>query len=153
MRYALVGICAVALLAAGFWLSPSGQQPALGADKDSEAVKTGEYLVTAFALCSDCHTPQDDKGQPNRKRMLQGVSSLPIKPKKEMKEKDWADMSPDITRSGLAGKWKEEDLVKFLTTGKDPDGKSARPPMPAFRMTPKDARAVALYLKSLPGKK
>src|SRR5262245_44022023 len=87
MRYAWVGVCAVALLAAGFWLSPSGQRPALGADKDDEAVKRGEYLVTAVALCTGCHTPHDDKGQPDRGRMLQGVSSLPIKPKKEMKEK------------------------------------------------------------------
>jgi hypothetical protein len=42
-------------------------------------------------------------------------------------------------------------MVKFLTTGSDPDGKKARPPMPAFRLNARDARAAYLYLKSLPG--
>jgi hypothetical protein len=50
----------------------------------------------------------------------------------------------------LAGKWSEEEMVKFLTSGMDADGKKARPPMPAFRVNARDARAVFLYLKSLP---
>jgi mono/diheme cytochrome c family protein len=51
----------------------------------------------------------------------------------------------------LAGKWGEEAMVKFLTTGINPEGEKAMPPMPAFRLNPRDARAVFLYLKSLPG--
>ena len=65
----------------------------------------------------------------------------------------WAAMSPDITRSGLAGQWREEDFVKFLMTGQDPEGKTPRPPMPVFHLQKDDARAVTLYLRSLPGKK
>jgi hypothetical protein len=42
---------------------------------------------------------------------------------------------------------------QFLTTGIDPDGKKAMPPMPAFRLNARDARAVFLYLKSVPGQK
>jgi hypothetical protein len=42
-------------------------------------------------------------------------------------------------------------MVKFLTSGINPDGKKAMPPMPAFRLNAQDARAVFLYLKSLPG--
>ena len=44
-------------------------------------------------------------------------------------------------------------MVKFLTTGIDPGGNKARPPMPAFRLNGDDARAVAVYLRSLPGAK
>ena len=49
--------------------------------------------------------------------------------------------------------WGEADLVKFLMTGKDPEGHEAHPPMPAFRLNEEDARAVTAYLRSLPGKK
>src|SRR4051794_40215477 len=105
MRYVWVGLCAVAALAAGVWLPRVGQQPALGADKDSEAaVKHGGYLVSRVAMCGDCHTPQDKKGKPDHDRLLQGAP-LPIEPKK--KTDDWADHSPDITGGGLAGKWSE----------------------------------------------
>jgi mono/diheme cytochrome c family protein len=44
-------------------------------------------------------------------------------------------------------------MAKFLTTGINPDGEKAMPPMPAFRLNARDARAVALYLKSVPGGK
>ena len=47
----------------------------------------------------------------------------------------------------------KEAMVKFLTTGINPDGEKAMPPMPAFRLNARDARAVALYLRSVPGGK
>jgi mono/diheme cytochrome c family protein len=94
----------------------------------------GAYLVNSVGMCVDCHR-KDLKGGP-----------IPIQPKKEMKP--WADEAPDISAQGLAGKWTEQEAVKFLTTGIDPDGKKARPPMPAFRLSETDARAVALYLHS-----
>jgi len=149
MRYVWVGICAVIVLAAGVWLRME-PQTAHAADKDSDAVKHGEYLVSRVAMCGDCHTPQDKKGKPDHSRLLQGAM-LTIEPKKKID--NWADHSPDITGGGLAGKWSEAQLVKFLSTGVNPDGKKASPPMPAFRFQEKDARAVALYLKSLSGKK
>src|SRR5262245_16379450 len=99
-------------------------------------------------MCGDCHTPPDDRGRPDRTRLLRGTT-VPIRPNKETR--DWADESPDITGSGLAGEWGEEAMVKFLTTGINPDGKKAMPPMPAFRLNARDARAVFHYLKSLPG--
>jgi hypothetical protein len=49
--------------------------------------------------------------------------------------------------------WGEDDMVKFLTTGKNPEGEGPTPPMPVFRLHPDDARAVTAYLRSLPGKK
>ena len=62
--------------------------------------------------------------------------------------KKWETKVPNITSSGVAGKWSEERLVKFLSTGEKVDM-----PMPAYRMTVDDAKAVTAYLRSLPGKK
>jgi mono/diheme cytochrome c family protein len=135
----------------GIWHAPAGQQTAatsqLGGDA-SDLRQHGDYLVNAAILCGDCHTPQDERGQPDRSQLLRGTT-LPIQPKKETT--NWADKSPDITASGLAGQWNEEAMVKFLTTGIDPNGKKARPPMPAFRLSDRDARAVSQYLMSLGG--
>jgi mono/diheme cytochrome c family protein len=124
-----------------------GAKKGRGADT-AGLIRHGEYLVNEVAHCSVCHTPPGSKGQPDRSRLLQGTV-LPIEPKK--KTENWADRSPDITSSGLAGKWSEQDFIKFLMTGVDPDGKTPRDPMPKFHLNARDARAVALYVKSLPG--
>jgi mono/diheme cytochrome c family protein len=153
MRCRSIGLGAVILMAAGTWLAPAGGQPPprAGAKGDDAAlIKRGEYLVNEVAHCSHCHSHPGDKGQPDRARLLQGAT-LPIRPKQPTDH--WADKSPDITRSGLAGMWSEADMVKFLTTGKNPEGEGPTPPMPVFRLHDEDARAVTLYLRSLPGKK
>ena len=137
------------LTVAGIWQMGLGQEPGATKDRPDAAGlrERGAYLVNAAILCGDCHTPQDDKGTPDKARHLRGTS-LPIRPKKETK--NWADESPDITSKGLAGKWSEEEMIKFLTTGMDPHGMKAQPPM-AFRLNASDARAIAVYLKALPG--
>ena len=147
-KYLAAGIAIFAV--AGIWETGVGQEPGATKGRTDAAglQQRGAYLVNAAILCGDCHTPQDDKGAPDKAKYLQGTS-LPIRPKKETK--NWADESPDITSKGLAGKWSEEEMIKFLTTGVDPHGMKAQPPMPAFRLTAADARAVAVYLKSLPG--
>jgi hypothetical protein len=94
--------------------------------------------------------PRNAKGKLDTTRHLQG-GPLTIKPAKETGH--WADKAPNITRGGLAGKWTEAQLVKLLMTGENPEGENPHPPMPAYRMQEKDARAIAQYLKSLPGKK
>jgi cytochrome c553 len=141
------GVSVVVMLAAGVWLARADEPTKSGpkSGDGGQLVKRGEYLVTEVAGCTHCHSPPEDKG-----RMLQ-EATLPIQPKQPTK--NWADKAPDITRSGLAGKWKEADLVKFLTTGKNPDGMIPTPPMPAFHLHDDDARAVAAYLRSLPGAK
>jgi mono/diheme cytochrome c family protein len=149
MRHQCLAVGLAVLAAVGVWHLLAGQESGADAEGRRDAadlVQHGEYLVTSVAMCGDCHTPQDDRGGPDRKRLLRGTT-LPIRPKKEMQ--DWADESPDITGAGLAGKWGEAAMVKFLSTGIDPDGEKAMPPMPAFRLDAHDARAVTLYLKSL----
>jgi len=145
MRFHLLTTSLAVLLVASIG-QPLAAQPPVGGPAD--LIKHGDYLVNRAVLCSDCHTPRDSKGQFDQSRFLQGMV-IPIAPKQPAK--DWADESPNITPSGLAGKWSEEQLVRFLMTGIDPSGNKARPPMPAFRLNAVDARAIALYLKSLPG--
>jgi mono/diheme cytochrome c family protein len=151
MRYQGIGVGAILLLAAGSWYALLAQQPgARPPGNEAALVSHGEYLVSAVAHCSHCHTPQDPKGQPVRDRLLQGAT-LPVVPKQ--KTDNWAAEAPDITKSGLAGMWSEQEMVKFLMTGTNPEGMKPTPPMPVFRLHEQDARAVTAYLRSLPGKK
>jgi len=138
---------------AGIWQVRAAQRSEVDrspAREASDVLKHGEYLVSHVAMCGDCHTPRKSNGDPDQARLLQGAT-LDIVPRQ--KTDQWADESPDITGSGLGREWSLDEMVKFFTTGVDPQGMKATPPMPAFRLQPSDARAVALYLRSLPGKK
>src|SRR5947209_8089362 len=105
------------LVAVGIWQVRAAQESRekqKSTPDTADLRKHGAYLVNSVMLCTDCHTPQDDQGKPDRSRLLRGTT-IPVRPKKETK--NWADEAPDITGSGLAGKWSEEQLVKFLMTG------------------------------------
>lgn len=150
MRPKSFGVGIAVLVAVGIWQARAAQEPVAKQEGDSDTadlLKHGDYLVNRVSMCADCHTPKDDQGKLDSARSLRG-STISIRPKEETKL--WADTAPDITGEGLVAKWSEEEMVKFLTTGSDPYGKQARPPMPAFRLNQRDARAVFLYLKSLP---
>ena len=143
MQWALVLV--LAPLAAVSWRTPSAGQPK--SDKvDDETLKSGSYLVNNVAQCGNCHTPRNAKGELDTTRHLQGA---PIWFKStQIKFEKWEDAAPDLTTSGLARRWGEEKLVKFLSTGGQADA-----PMPAFKLAEADARAVVAYLRSLPAKR
>ena len=103
----------------------------------------GKYLVENVAGCNDCHTPQNDKGEPIQAQYLQGAT-LPFKPAVPMPV--WADKSPNI--AGLPG-WDKDAAIRFLMTGLAQNGLPPRPPMPQFHLNLQDATAVVAYLKSL----
>lgn len=117
------------------------QTPATSASKSQLA--HGRYLVQRVGLCGECHTPHDNHGQPVKGQELQG-SMIPFKPAVPMPA--WATSSPPL--AGLPG-FTDEQMITFLTTGKDTSGKFARPPMPPFRFNKTDAAAVTAYLRSL----
>jgi mono/diheme cytochrome c family protein len=153
MRFKCFTAGIAVLLVFGIWQMGAGQAPGVkrkSGPTTAQLRKRGAYLVKEVAHCNHCHTPRDAKGEPDRSKLLQGAT-LPIAPKKMTDQ--WADMSPDITSTGLAGKWGEKDFIKFLKTGIDPHGEKPMPPMPVFHLKTSDARAVFLYLKSLPGSK
>ena len=128
MRTAAV---AAALVAAAWAVAPQGD------------VERGRYLVHHVAMCVQCHTPRDPRGNLVEPRLLQGAPVPLSSPFAEA----WAFRAPWL--AGLPGH-SEEELVKLLRTGIVPrTGRPPAPPMPPFRMAESDAKAVAAYLKSL----
>ena len=105
-------------------------------------IARGKYLVERIGLCADCHSPRDQQGQFVRQDWLKGAPIL-FKPTVPM---PWAAVAPPI--AGLPG-WTDAAAIKFLTTGLDRNGQPATPPMPPYRFSPADAKAVVAYLKSL----
>ena len=115
---------------------------------DKKAIERGKYLVT-LGGCLDCHTPGYFFGKPDMARYLGGsdvgfeIPGLGV------------FVAPNLTpdpETGL-GNWSEAQIVTALQTGKRPDGRELAPIMPwrAFAdLTKSDARAIAVYLKSLP---
>lgn len=134
--WAVVVILAVlGILGLGFSLSAA---PAPSAAK----IARGKYLVENVARCGDCHSPQDEKGQPIPGKELTG-SALSFKPVAPMPV--WAEKAPNI--AGLRG-WTEDAAVKFMMTGIAYNDLPARPPMPQYRLNQEDAAAAVAYLIS-----
>lgn len=131
-----VAVAALALATATFAAGePTG--------KSKGAIARGKYLVEQVAMCADCHSPRNERGEFIRERWLHGA---PLDFKNTVPMPRWAEAAPPL--AGLPG-WSEKDLVTLLTTGKDPKGELPDPPMPGYRMNREDATAVAAYLKSL----
>ena len=110
-------------------------------------LERGKYLVEEVARCQECHTGHTADGKFDDAKWLKGAT-LKIQPMEEMK--GWHKTSPDITStSRLWQRWGDSGMVKFLTTGLNPGGNPAGPPMPSYKMRQDDAEAVVEYLKSL----
>lgn len=133
-----VGLCAMMLLTLP--LTAAGQKPV---SSPARLVARGKYLVDKVAMCGDCHSPRDEKGEFIPARLLQGTA-LDFQPTHPVP--GWAAASPPI--AGLDG-WTSAEAVRFLMTGVRRDGKPAAPPMPQYRLSRRDAEAVTAYLKSL----
>jgi mono/diheme cytochrome c family protein len=149
MRYGWMVLGAAALtvailLGGGHWSAVAKEKPA-AKGPPAALIKRGDYLVNQVARCGDCHTPRDARGRLDNSRLLQGA---PIWFTPKNKPREWEDRAPDITARGKAGKWSEDKMIRFFATGKKTDA-----PMPVYKLSEEDARAVTSYLRSLPGKK
>lgn len=106
----------------------------------------GAYLVDGPAHCAACHTPKTFLGGDKTDQYLQG-SYL----------QGWS--APNITndkRLGL-GTWTVEDIATYLKAGHNRITAATGPMAEAVslstsHMTDEDTKAIATYLKSLPGK-
>jgi hypothetical protein len=123
-------------------LAAAGFRTAAG-EPDAAMLKRGEYLVDAVCLCADCHTFRDWKGTLDRAHWLQGAK-LDFKPTRIT---PWADHAPGI--AGLPGFATDDAAVAFFETGLKA-GKKCSTPMPQYRFSHDDARAIVAYLRSLP---
>lgn len=117
-------------------------QMALATDPGAEQVNRGRYLVEGVGVCADCHTPRNERGEPEPGAHLAGapIGFRPLHPMPE-----WAEYAPRI--AGLPGIG-TEDAVKLFETG-DLNGRRLRPPMPPYRLSREDAAAVVAYLRWL----
>ena len=119
--------------------------PGVAADK---AIERGKYLVE-LGGCVHCHTPSYFLGKPDMARRLAGSDVGFYVP--NLGTFYGPNLTPD-KETGL-GRWTTAEIVTAVTTGKRPDGRVLAPIMPwgSFgQLTKSDARAIALYLKSLP---
>lgn len=117
-------------------------EPATAASEQGLLVERGSYLVNNVGLCADCHSPRNERGEFIRELWLQGAT-LPMQPTVPM---PWAPAAPPI--AGLRS-MTDEQAVTFLTTGVRPNGTKPLPPMPEFRFSEPDAKAVVAYLRTL----
>jgi mono/diheme cytochrome c family protein len=113
------------------------------AQAPDDLVARGRYLVDNAIGCGDCHSPRDQRGQFIRSQHLMGAP-LAFAPTVPMPA--WGALAPQI--AGLPS-YTDEQAVALLMKGTKPDGTMPRPPMPQFRLTEDDARAVVAYLRSL----
>ena len=134
------GIAAAAIALVTVSASVAAGEPA---PRSKTTVARGKYLVEQVAMCIDCHSPRNERGEFIRERWLQGA---PLDFKNTVPMPKWAEAAPPL--AGIPG-WTEAQLVTLLTTGKDQKGELPDPPMPQYRMTRDDATAVAAYLASL----
>lgn len=114
---------------------------ALTAHAQSGKVERGKYLTEEVAHCQVCHTKHLAGGELDHAAWLKGgVADVP----------GHASKAPDITSGGQIWKtWGEAGMSRYLQTGKDPAGKGSGSHMPAYRLRPDDAEAIASYLRSL----
>ena len=106
----------------------------------------GAFLVEGPAHCGACHTPKNILGADKSDQYLRGFNL-----------QGW--FAPDITndsRTGL-GSWSTDDVVAYLKTGHNRIGGATGPMAEEIvhsssRMTDDDLKAIATYLKSLPGR-
>lgn len=107
-------------------------------------VERGRYLVHDVAMCVQCHSPRNAKGEIIPTEILQGAN-MPARA--DSLPQAWAFYAPKL--AGLPGGFTEQTFVRFLMTGERTNGHRPRAPMPPFRMNQEDASAIAAYLKTL----
>ena len=106
----------------------------------------GAYLVDGPAHCGACHTPKTLLGGDKRSRYLEGSNV-----------QGW--FAPDITGSKAhgIGNWSVEEITGYLKAGHNQVSAATGPMAEAVslstsQMKDADLAAIAVYLKSLPGK-
>jgi len=141
MRNSVATLGLLVALAAGVVTPSSAQQAA--ASPDPALVERGRYITHDLAMCVQCHSPRDEAG-----RLIPGQEfhGAPVPATNTIRGMEWALRAPNI--AGLVG-FTDEQEMQILTRGWADGRPAPKPPMPPFRMSPEDARAVIAYLRTL----
>jgi mono/diheme cytochrome c family protein len=123
-------------------LSPRGNAAKPAAE--AGAVSRGKYLVDRVAMCGECHSPRDARGEIDMSRYLQGA---PIWITPNRPRPDWGQRAPAL--AGLAS-YTDAEAETILEKGVGPNGLPIQAPMHVYGLSPEDAKAVIAYLRSLP---
>jgi hypothetical protein len=118
-------------------------QQGAAAPRTAGNIERGRYLVTSVAMCGECHSTRDARGNivPGTEF---GGGPMPVRPAWGI---DWPLQFPRI--KGMAG-YTDEEAMRLLTQGAiKRDGTQLRLPMPRFRMNPQDAADVIAFLRSI----
>ena len=108
-------------------------------------VEHGRYLAEQVAMCVECHSGRDERGNILDSERYMGAP-IPI-PSGPPWARDWALSAPP--NKGLRG-YDDAQAMRLLTEGSiGRDGTQLKLPMPRFRMTREDAADVIAYLRSL----
>ena len=109
---------------------------------DPASVSRGEYLATSVAMCVQCHSGRDDRGEIIEAEKFRGGAIPATSP---WSTKPFAYRAPAI--AGLPG-MTDEQVILLLTTGRGGDRPAPQAPMPPFRMARADAEAIVAYLRT-----
>ena len=117
--------------------------PNISPASEKNKISHGKYLVERVGMCTDCHSPRNEKGEFIKEKWLDGsvIDFAPIHPMP-----NWASKAPAL--AGLIG-WNEADMIKLMETAMAPGNVPLNPPMPPYKMNKNDATAVVAYLNSL----
>lgn len=125
--------------------APAGEVAPDPAAVKAAEIERGKYIANNASLCVVCHSPKDEHGDPVLSQAFQG-GVIPAKA-------TYPEMTPFASHAPSLGPLAggaSDDVVYLLQTGIwRPTGKSPNPPMPPFRLTEEDAKAVVAYLQSL----
>jgi mono/diheme cytochrome c family protein len=124
----------------------------------------GAYLTQGLGHCGACHTPRNFFGGERRGEGLTGgdyqdeisdeVVNDKITPMDESTVRPWSAANLTPAASGL-GAWSLDDIARYLKTGHGARAGAFGPMSEVVgnstsRLTDRDVRAIAVYLKSLP---
>jgi mono/diheme cytochrome c family protein len=105
----------------------------------------GAYLAEALAHCGECHTPRNLGFALNNREKFAGAITA-----------GWRAYNISSDKTTGIGRWRDDDLVSYLSTGHAAGHGSASGPMGEAvdhsfsQFTPEDIRAVVAYLRTVP---
>jgi mono/diheme cytochrome c family protein len=142
--FVLLSVVLAIVLARFPSLAAQASRPAAAASAASGNIEHGRYLVERVAMCVECHSGRDGRGNIIETQRYMG-GSIPFVPPWP---NDWAMRAP--RNKGLPG-YNDALALRLLTEGSiGRNGAQLRPPMPRFHMAPQDAADVIAFLRSLP---